>query len=63
MLFVKKKDGALRLCIDYKQLNKVSVKNKYPFPKIDDLFDQMKGSRVFSKIDLRSSYHQVRIKE
>ena len=63
VLFVKKKDGTLRLCIDYRQLNKVTVKNKYPLPRIDDLFDQMSGERVFSKIDLRSGYHQVTIKE
>ena len=63
VLFVKKKDGTLRLCIDYRQLNKVTVKNKYPFPRIDDLFDQMRGAKVFSKIDLMSGYHQVRIKD
>ena len=63
VLFVKKKDGTLRLCIDYRQLNKVTVKNKYHFPRINDLFDQMRGARVFSKIDLRSIYHQVRIKD
>ena len=63
VLFVKKKDGTLRLCIDYRQLNKVTVKNKYPFPGIDDLFDQMRGAKVFSKIDSRSGYHQVRIKD
>jgi hypothetical protein len=63
VLFVKKKDGTLRLCIDYRQLNKVTVKNRYPLPRIDDLFDQLKGARVFSKIDLRSGYHQLRIKE
>ena len=57
VMFLKKKDGTLRLCIDYRQLNKVMVKNKYPFPRIDDLFDQMRGSKVFSKIDLRSVYH------
>ena len=62
ILFVKK-DGTLRLCIDYHQLNKVTVKNRYPLPRIDDLFDQLKGARVFSKIDLRSGYHQLRIKE
>ena len=53
VLFVKKKDGTLRLCIDYIQLNKFTVKNKYPLPQIDDLFDQMRGAKVFSKIDLR----------
>ena len=63
VLFVKKKNGTLRLCIDYRQLNKVTVKNKYPLPRIDDLFNQMRGAKVFSKIDLRSSYHQVRIKD
>jgi len=62
-LFVKKKDGTFCLCIDYRQLNKVIVKNMYPLPRIDDLFDQLKGARVFSKIDLRSGYHQLRIKE
>jgi hypothetical protein len=60
---VKKKDGILRLCIDYRQLNRVTVKNKYPLPQIDDLFDQLKGVKVFSKIDLRSEYYQLRIKE
>eukprot|EP00253_Pinus_taeda_P031432 PITA_31432 len=63
MLFVIKKDDTLRLCIDYKQLNKVTIKNKYPLPEIDDLFDQLKGEAIFSKIDLRSGYHQVHIKE
>jgi hypothetical protein len=63
MLFVKKKDGTFRLCIDYRQLNKVTIKNKYPLPRIDDLFDQLKGARVFSKINLRSGYHQLRIRE
>ena len=57
VLFVKKKYGTLRLCIDYRQLNKVTMKNKYPLPRIDDLFDQMRGAKVFSKIDLRSGYH------
>ncbi|BBN68081.1 transposable element gene, partial [Prunus dulcis] len=63
MLFVKKNDGTMRLCIDYRQLNKVMVRNRYPLPRIDDLFDQLKGAKVFSKIDLRSGYHQLRIKE
>ena len=56
MLFVKKKDGSMRLCIDYRQLNKIIVKNKYPLPRIDDLFEQLKDASVFSKIDLRSGY-------
>jgi hypothetical protein len=59
---VKKKDGTLRLCIDYRQLNKVTIKNKYPLPRIDDFFDQLKGAKVFSKIDLRSGYYQMQIK-
>ena len=57
VLFVKKKDGIMRLCIDYWQLNKVTIKNKYPLPKIDDLFDQLQGASVFSNIDLRFRYH------
>ncbi len=63
VLLVKKKDGTLRLCIDYRQLNKVTVKNKYPLPGIDDLFNQLKGASVFLKIDLRSGYHQLRLKD
>lgn len=63
ILFVKKKDGTMRLCIDYRQLNKVTVKNKYPLPRIDDLFDQLQGAKVFSMIDLRSGYHQLWIKD
>ena len=63
LLFVKKKDETLRLCFDYRALNKVTTKNKYPLPRIDDLFDQLQGASVFSKIDLRLGYHQLRIKE
>jgi hypothetical protein len=59
VLFVKKKDGTLRLCIDYRQLNKVTVKNRYLLPRIDDLFDQLKGAKVFSNIDLRLGYYQM----
>nr|GFA57948.1 putative reverse transcriptase domain-containing protein [Tanacetum cinerariifolium] len=57
VLFVKKKDGSFRMCIDYWGLNKLTVKNRYPLPRIDDLFDQLQGSSVYSKIDLRSGYH------
>ena len=62
-LFVKKKDGTLRMCIDYRQINKVTVKNKYPLPRIEDLFDQLKGASVFLKIDLRSGYYHLGVKE
>ena len=62
-MFVKKKDGTFILCIDYRQLKKVTVHNKYPLPHIDDLFDQLQEAKVFSKINLRSGYHQLRIKD
>nr|GEY66648.1 putative reverse transcriptase domain-containing protein [Tanacetum cinerariifolium] len=63
VLFVKKKDGSFRMCIDYLEINKLTVKNRYPLSTIDDLFDQLQGSRVYSKIDLRSGYHQLRVRE
>jgi hypothetical protein len=61
-LFVQKKDSSQRMCVDYRSLNDVTIKNKYPLPRIEDLFDQMRGARVFSKIDLRSGYHQMKIR-
>nr|GEV97745.1 putative reverse transcriptase domain-containing protein [Tanacetum cinerariifolium] len=63
VLFVKKKDGSFWMCIDYRELNKLTVKNNYPLPRIDDLFDQLQGLSVYSKIDLRSGYHQLRVQE
>jgi hypothetical protein len=63
VLTVEKKDGTQRMCVDYGSLNEVTIKNKYPIPWIEDLFDQMKGASVFSKIDLRSGYHQLKIRE
>ncbi|GKB97641.1 putative reverse transcriptase domain-containing protein [Tanacetum coccineum] len=63
VLFVKKKDGSMRLCIDYRELNRITVRNRYPLPRIGDLFDQLQGAKFFSKIDLRSGYHRLRVKE
>jgi hypothetical protein len=62
VLFIKKKDGTMRMCIKYWGLNLVTVKNKYPLPRIDDLFDQLTGASVFSKIDLRSGYYQLKVR-
>ncbi|GKF71826.1 putative reverse transcriptase domain-containing protein, partial [Tanacetum coccineum] len=63
VLFMKNKDGSFRMCIEYRELNKLTVKNRYPLPRIDDLFDQLQGLQFFSKIDLRSGYHQLRVHE
>ena len=63
ILFAKKKDKTLRLCIDYRQLNWVTIKKRYPLPRIDDLFDHLRGARVYSKIDLRTGYHQLRVRD
>ena len=60
---MKNKDGSFHLCIDYRKLNKVTIKNRYPLPRIDDLFDQIKGATMFSKIDLKLGYHQLHIKD
>jgi hypothetical protein len=61
VLFVDKRDGTIRLCVDYRKLNEVTIKNKYPLPKIEDLFDQLNGAKVFSKIDLRTGYQQLKV--
>ena len=63
VIFVDKRDGTTRLCVDYRKLNDVTIKNKYPLPKIEDLFDQLSGAHVFSKIDLRTGYHQLKVRE
>ena len=63
VLFAKKKDKTLRLCIAYRQFNRVAIKNRYPLPRINDLVDQLRGARVYSKIDLRTGYHQLRVKD
>ncbi|GKF73179.1 hypothetical protein Tco_0219511, partial [Tanacetum coccineum] len=63
VLFVKKKDGYFWMCIDYRELNRLTVKNRYPLSRIDDLFDQLQGSKVYSKIDMRFGYHQLRVRE
>jgi hypothetical protein len=63
VLFVSKKDGSRRMCVDYRSLNEVTIKNKYPLPRIEDLFDQIKGAKIFTKIDPRSGYHQLKIRE
>ena len=63
VLVAKKRGKTLRLCIDYRQLNRVTIKNRYPLPRIDDLFDQLRGARVYFKIDLRTSYHQLRVRD
>ena len=60
---MKKKDGTLRMCIDYRALNKKTMKNRYPIPRIDELMDELRGSKYFSKIDLRSEYHQVKVRD
>ena len=63
MLLVDKKDGSQRMCVDYRELNKSTIKNRYPMPRVDDLFDQLTGAGIFSKLDLRFRFHQLRVKE
>ena len=63
VLFTKKKDNTFRLCIDYRQLNRATIKNRCPLPRIDDFFDQLRGARVYSKIDLRTGYHQLMVRD
>jgi hypothetical protein len=63
ILFVDKRDGTIRLCVDYRELNEVTIKNKYPLPKIEDLYDKLNGAKVFSKIHLRTGYHQLKVRE
>jgi hypothetical protein len=63
VLFIEKKDKSLRMCVDYRSLNEVTINIKYPLPRIDDLFDQLKGAKYFFKVDLRSGYHQLMIRE
>jgi len=63
ILFIKKKDGSMRMCIDYRALNKITVKNQYPLPRINEILDRLLHAKIFTKLDLRTRYHQVRIKE
>ena len=63
VVFVTKADGSLRLCVDYRELNKRTIKNKYPLPRIDDMFDQLHGARIFSQLDLATGFHQLRVAE